>query len=351
VRKGILVWLALAGAALAEGKLGGTIAGGKARKLLQQGLPLLKEADDIYKRRYVLEEGTEDEQEAELRKAVELYDKGTALLQEALELQEDGGVNWRLTIAARNLARARAWILRRENARRAREHPTPPPPPPPDDSAPEKPAPEPPRPEPKPPEKTPRAPTLEEDERPVVATFHAGDPPAQPVDVALPRFPYDLEGFGKQDRKAIAARIHDYYQSLRPGKLLYRHRLCGGKGKLGDASCEECCGTGQAINLHHFRKVFWTSYTPLLRSAQGALEALEAFHARAARQPDLLGPEVKAVKILEIEYQGVWARARVELSTSEGKQEKTITLVSIGSTWFFYHPESDRELLEREGLK
>ena len=69
----------------------------------------------------------------------------------------------------------------------------------------------------------------------------------------------------------------------------------GARGRLGGgATCEECGGTGKAINLHHFRKVFWTVYTPLLRDAQGASGALAAFYERARKDPAALGPVVKA---------------------------------------------------------
>ena len=39
------------------------------------------------------------------------------------------------------------------------------------------------------------------------------------------------------------------------------------------AVCDECHGTGEEVNLHHFRKVYWTSFSPLLRSAEGGLAA------------------------------------------------------------------------------
>ncbi|MCK6462172.1 MAG: hypothetical protein L6Q95_19990, partial [Planctomycetes bacterium] len=181
---------------------------------------------------------------------------------------------------------------------------------------------------------------------PAPPSFPAEGPPASPADVTLPDAPYDDAG-GKKDLAAIHARIQDYYQSLRPEKLVFRHRVCQGKGKLGGgALCEECGGTGKAINLHHFRKVFWTTYTPLFRDAEGAPGALAAFYERARKDPAAL-PVVKACKIADIDYHGVWARARVHLSTSAGTEERAITLIGIGSTWFFYQPATDRELIEQ----
>jgi hypothetical protein len=328
-------WLVLlAAAASAEDPFAGSITGGKAKELVDKGVPLLREAEEIFKRSYVLEEGTPEEREAAVRRAVSLLDQGTALLQEALEIQEDAGVNAQIVNAARKLAKLRAWLFHVEMARKAKDRPPPERQPPPDE--PEAAAPEPAK-EPEPAALPPPAPP----------SFAAERPPASPADVALPEAPYD-DAAGKKDLAAIHARIQDYYQSLRPEKLVFRHRVCQGKGKLGGgAPCGECGGSGKAINLHHFRKVFWTTYTPLLRDAQGAPGALAAFYERARKDPAALGPVVKACKVLDVDYHGVWARARVQLSTGAGSEERRITLVGIGSTWFFYQPSTDRELIER----
>ncbi len=324
--------LLFASALLAGDPLGGAITGGKAKELVDKGVPLLREADEIYKHSYVLEEGTEDEREVALRKAADLFDEGTILLQDALEIQEDPAVNARIVNAARKLAKARAWIFHREMARMVKNRP-----PPPKTPEPEAPAAEP-GPAAKPPEAAPP---------PAPPSFRAEDPPASPVDAPMPDAPADASRV-KKDTAAITARIQDYYQARRPEKLVYRHRVCQGKGKLGGgAACEECGGTGKAINLHHFRKVFWTTYTPLLRDAEGASGALLRFYDRARRDPSALGPVVKACKVLAVETHGSWARARVQLSTDAGSEERALTLVGIGSTWFFYQPATDQELLLR----
>jgi len=326
--------LLFASALLAGEPLQGSITGGKAKEFVDHGLPLLKEAEEIFNHSYVLEEGALEEREAAAKKAVDLYDRGTVLLQDALEIQEDPAVNAQIVNAARKLAKLRAWLFHLEMARKVKERPAEPAPAP--GPAPETATQAPPKPKPEEPAPPPAPPSF------------AGDgPPAVPMDVALPDAPYDDTG-DKKDLAAIHARIQDYYQSLRPEKLVFRHRVCQGTGKLGGgAKCEECGGTGKAINLHHFRKVFWTVYTPLLRDAQGAPGALAAFYERSKRDPTALGPVVKACKILEVDYHGAWARARVQLSTSAGSEETALTLIAIGSTWFFYHPETDRELIER----
>jgi hypothetical protein len=331
--------LLLAGTLLAGDGLEGSITGGRAKELLDKGVPLLRQADEIFKHAYVLEEGTEEEREAAMKRGVDLFDQGIALLQEALEIQEDSGANAQIVAAARKLAKLRAWLFHLEMARKVKEKPPAEPPPP--ATAPE---PEPP-PEPKgPPPPALPGPGPSDGPKPPPPLPREG-PPASPVDAEMPGAAFD-ESRSVKDLATIQQRIQDYYQSLRPEKLVSRHRLCQGKGKLGGgAPCEECGGTGKSINLHHFRKVFWTIYTPLVRDAEGASGALAAFYEQAKRSPSLLGPAVKACKVLSLDYHGAWARARVQLSTDAGGEEKTITLVGIGSTWFFYQPSTDAELL------
>jgi hypothetical protein len=325
--------LMLASALLAGDPLGGAIAGGKAKDLVDRGVPLLQEAEEIFKRSYVLEEGTAEEREAAVRRAAELYDQGTALLQEALEMQEDRAVNAQIVNAARKLAKLRAFLFHLDMARKVKERPAPPP------------AEQPPEPPPAPPEAKP-APSPEPPP-PGPPSFPAEGPPAAPVDVELPAAPFD-DARAKRDIAAITARVRSYYEAQRPEKLVYRHRVCAGRGKLGGgAPCEECGSSGRAINLHYFRTIFWTSYTPLLRDAEGASGALAAFYERARKDPSALGPVVKGMKVLGVDYRGGWARARVALSTDAGTEERSVTLIGIGSLWFLYHPGADAELLAR----
>ncbi len=328
-------WLLfLAGALCAGDPLGGSITGGRAKELVERALPLLQQAEEIFKHSYVLEEGTEDERATAIKKAEGLYDQGVALLQEALEIQEDAVAGAQIVNAARKLAKVRAWLFHREMARKARERPAPPKPPTPEPTAPA-------------PEPTPIAKPPEPARPPGPPSFASDSPPASPVDAPMPDAPAD-ESRVKKDTASITARIQDYYQALRPEKLVFRHRICQGNGKLGGgAPCEECGGTGKAINLHHFRKVFWTVYSPLLRDAEGASRALAAFYERARKDPAAVGPVVKACKVLAVDCHGSWARARVRLSTDAGSEERAITLVGVGSTWFFFHPGTDQELLLR----
>ncbi|MHC4549473.1 MAG: hypothetical protein ACYTEZ_11930 [Planctomycetota bacterium] len=346
MRKGLGILL-LSAAVLAQGGLGGKITGGKAKRLVDQGLPLIQKADEVWNA-WILDGIGPGELKAALKRAIRLYDEGTALLQQAVEIQNDAGVNHRLNIAARRLQKMRFYVsFKLERPTRPARPPVAPPP---EEGKPVR------NPEPEPPSEPPPPPPedLVSDEPAPRVSFPQGDPPALPVDVDLPAFPGaqptpDEEARAKRDRKAITQRVKDYLQAFKPKKLLARHRLCKGKGQFGPgAPCEECHGTGQQINLHYFRRAFWTSFTPALRDSEGALEALAVFFDRAQRDVSVLGPVVTSFKVREIDHQGVWAKARVAANTSAGKKDYAITLISIGSSWFLYHPATDRVLLPQE---
>lgn len=338
MKMGLGTLLALAAVTFAGGGLGGSITGGRAKKLVDQGLPLLKQADRIWNA-WVLDEIKKEDVEAQLKRAIELYDKGTALLHQAVEIQNDAGVNHRLNIAARRLQKIRFYVSFRLAQRR---RPLPPPPKPKEkprwEDDPELQIGPPPR---------PSREELEDESSPVVS-FATGQPPATLSDVDLPRFA-EVPEVNKGHLAAIKERIRDYFDAFRANKILRRHRLCHGKGTFSNgAPCEECHGTGYEINLHYFRRAFWTSYAPTLRDADGALGALAVFYDRAQRDNSVLGPVVTSFKITDVEYQGYWARAKVAVNTKAGKKDYRISLISIGSSWFFFNPATDGALLPKE---
>lgn len=331
--RGVGLALALLGALAAAGDLEGRIESGKAKRLVEEALPLYREADAIY-RAWVLDEIPEEKVVEELKRAIALYDEATAKLSNALDIRYDPTVNHLVRLAARKLAGLR---FRTEFRR-------PPPPttrkPQPEKTPPAKPEPERPPPEPEP-EPEPPAPA---------PRFEPDGPPAKPVDVVLPAtlLPEGNPSYERivaEDQRAIRKLLRDYFHARKRSKLLFRHRICRGKG------CQECHGTGLRINLHYFRKTFWTCYAPSLRDAPGALEALKAFHDRAARDPAALGPLVKSFRILEVEHKGYWARARVLVKTEAGEEERAMTLIGIGRSWFFFQPATDGELLPGRGLR
>ena len=342
--------LLLAGLVRGQDSLEGKITGGKALKLVQKALPLLREGQAAMTNasRMPVDEGPE--YEALLNECILKFDEGTLLLNEALDLQYDGGINAMLVNAAKKMAWARARLLRLENKRRFQNR------------EPVRPSPEPepkpgPEPEPEPnPESKPEPdgearpnPEAKPERVPVEARkFASQRPPAEPglYDLNRAELP-DTKEQQSRAKRAIQALLKAHYTARKPGKLLARCRLCGGKGTFKDGgSCEACAGSGSLINLHHFRKVFWTSYSPLLRDQAGALEALRSFYGHAREDPSVLGPEVKSFKLREVKYRGDWAEVVVDLNTSEGRQRHAITLIGIGSSWFFYCPDADRELLE-----
>ena len=331
----LLVLLAIA----AADDLDGEIKGGKAGKLVEKAKPLLDKAFEQRKRLLFFEDKQSDAYRDLLKDCIANYDKGSMLLVDALEIRYDGGVNNMLLRASRDLAKSRAALFQFENRRRwleeqkrAEADPGA------DSPAPEKKEP--------PAEPEPEA----EPAKPEPPRFEEHQPPALPRDVR-PRSvtadpPADADAWMRSEKRGIEKTIKEYYGARRKGKLRTRCKLCAGKGAYRDGTpCEACAGSGDQINLYYFRKVYWNGFTPLLRAAPDAFRTLQRFLAHAKAHPDTLAEEVASFRILEIEPHEAWARARVQVKTAQGEREEALTLVSIGSTWYFFQPATDEELL------
>ncbi len=324
--------LLLAAAAVAGEDVDGEIKGGKARKLVDEARGFIEQADAIF-RPWFLDEISEETIEAEAARMADLYGRGCDRLSEALDLQYDGGVNHLLTVSVRRLQKVKMWLFGREQARRAPPKAV-------------EPAPTPPPPEEEPPRELP-----DETPPPPSVAFAEGEPPATPVDAALtaytpPAWDSDYARRKLRDEAAIRQLLRDYCDARRPNNLLFKHVPCGGKGKAPDGGpCPECAGSGTQLNLHHFRRGYWTCFSPLLRDAPGALEAIRAFRARAQRDPAALGALVKAFEVGAIEHHDLWARVRLKEQTTAGKSERWVTVVPVGSKWYFYAAGADDEML------
>jgi hypothetical protein len=275
-----------------------------------------------------------------MRKCVRLYDEGTLHLAEALDIQYDRAVNALLMRAARDLAKCQAQLLWLDQRRRIQQRK--------EEQAKE------PTPEAKPetrPEPVPEAKPAPEPVRPPTRpNFVPATPPALPTDAA-PSQPADApkfldDGWLRREKKGIETCIKEYFDARRKGKLRNRCKLCAAKGTNRDGTvCEMCRGAGHTINLHYFRKAYWNGFTPIFRDSEGSLEALRAYLDHARTDPASLGPVVRAYKLTGIEPHGSWAHVTVALKTDAGESEERITLIRIGSTWFFFNPATDEDLL------
>lgn len=330
----LLLVLGLCAAAVAAEELDGPITGGKAKQLVDEGAKLLAEADALYKP-WALETTPAEERHGVAKRMVDLYARGCDALAAALVIKYDPSVNAALTTATKRLAKIQMWLIAEEARRRPKPAAPPPTPEPPREPEPEAPEPEP---EPGPAPPPPPSPVSTE------------GPPATPADVPLRKPAFDATDRDylarrKRDEAAIREFLRDYLDARRADKLLFKHVPCGGTGKLGGAPCAECGGSGRLINLFHFRRAFWNGFTPLLREAPGALDALRAFRTRAQGDPAALGPLVKGFEVGAIEHFDFWARAQVKETTTAGKTERWVTLVRVGTRWYFFAPRTDAELL------
>ena len=73
-------------------------------------------------------------------------------------------------------------------------------------------------------------------------------------------------------------------------------------------------------------------------------------HDRARRNLEALGPVLTKFEIpkSKIEHNDFWARALVKETSKAGTTDRWVTLVSVGSSWFFYSPATDAELIPGE---
>jgi len=344
---GLVALCSVTGISLAE-DLGGEITGGKAKKLVDKAKPLLAKAFEIRKKLLFHEDEQSDEYGALAKQCVALFDKGSMFLVDALEIRYDVGVNAMLLRASRDLAKSRAALFQfrnrrawaeRERLKKEREKTKG------DSEAPKPDEPEPPK------EKEPAPKPAPVREKPPAPTFAPQQPPAVPQN-AEPKSKMlgemiDPAAWARSQRKGIEKRLKDYYGARKKGKLCVRCVLCAGKGKYRDGTeCETCHGCGQQINLYYFRKVYWNGFTPVFRAAPGAFDSLTKFLDHARKTPDSMGAEVKTMKVIDIDVHAVWCRARVKVKTKAGEHEDTMTLVSIGSAWYFFNPATDEELID-----
>lgn len=341
-----LAFLCVSAAIVGADGLDGTIKGGKAKKFVQKADGLYRKGDEIFKR-WWKDEVPDSEIDATLKRGVKILDEAAQLYAAALDIKFDSGVNSRLRIVATRIQRMQFSLMWREQKRRReanekkkKEGPHPPTENPDQPPAEEEPESDPGRREPEQLEAEPQA-----------VRFEEGRPPAVPVNATLAHYEFsvagkELEKLLKRDRNAIYQTLKTRLQARR-GKLTTTHVLCAGTGKIGAETCADCCGSGVQVNLYLFRKLYWNCFTPLLRDTNGALDALKAFHGRAQKDASILEPTLKAFSIPKdkIENHNFWARALVKETTKAGTEERFVTLVSIGSSWYLFTPATDGPLL------
>lgn len=320
-------------AAVAE-EFEGEITSGKAKQLADEGTRLCREADAIYDL-WFLGKLPEVEQEPQAKKAADLYRRGADRLALALESKYSRAVDAVLLRATSKASKLEFFLLGREMERKPRA-PAPPEEPaaPPESPPAEAPAPAPPAPPGDPPASPER---------------NADGPPAVPLDVDLGRDLFPVDGKQrKADLDAIQKFLRDWCDARREKNLLFKHVPCGGTGKgAGGGACAECGGTGRGVNLHHFRRAFWNCYSPALRNAPGALEAIRAYYERARADTKALGPMVRAFQLGRVEHHGRWVRVQLREETTEGPSDRFVTLLNAAGRWCFYAPATDGELLPR----
>lgn len=273
------------------------------------------------------------------------YDKAIELCQKASETGDSGEADTMVIKLARRTAQLRATVWAREmrvKAEQARkEGPKLPP-----EGAP---------PEGKPPE----------GERPAKPPEEKPKPPEEAQAVAAPELPPapEISETKEQRSRGIqSARdflMNFYFSNRRRDALIDQCVRCNGKGivrlpyndpetqKPAKQNCGGCGATGYHFNEPVARKGFWLCWSPLHRQGEKAQWELDlmAFKNDPRQIPEFL----TSLRIKKLDYHGLWAEAEWEEkgATASGDKftrEVSRKLVRAGRQWFFFDPESDKEM-------
>ncbi len=286
-----------------------------------------------------------DVTDAQLAEILARYDKSIELCQKASETGDSGEADTMTLRLARRTAQLRATVWAREMRVRAEQAAKAPKPPPEKQAPEEKPPPEA-QPPAKPPEEKPKPPEQEQ----------AAAAPE------LPPLPEISETKEQRSRGIQTARdflMNFYFSNRRRDALIDQCVRCNGKGivrlayndpktqKPAKQECGGCGATGYHFNEPVARKGLWLCWSPLHR--QGGKAQWEQDVMAYKNDPRQIPEFLISLRITKLDYHGLWAEAEWEEKGATGSGEKftrqvSRKLVRAGRQWFFFDPESDKEM-------
>jgi hypothetical protein len=310
-------------------------------ELLQQANAEYGAAKETWNKLVFTPQEVTDDEIAEL---LARYDKAIDLCQKACETTDVPEANTMVLRLARRTAQLRATAFAREMARKAAAA---------REAAPApgaKPA------------DAPEEPTGEE-AKPEVAPETPEAPPDAPA-------PVIVESKEQRSRGMQAARnflLNVYFANRKRDALVDRCATCGGRGKVRlpildkkrramEQDCGGCAATGYILNEPVARKGFWLCWSPAYRMDPQQKTAWDQDLATYKGDPRTLPEFLTRVRIVTLDYQGLWADATWEEGGTgvDGKKfSRTVTrkLIRAGRQWFFFDPEHDKDLLAPGALE
>jgi hypothetical protein len=317
----------------------------KAQRIAAQGRKLQEKTKEVWKR-FVFEH--RELSDDDLKDIVKNYEKAVDLYQKSCEIAESPTLNRLILLLAKRIAQARMVQTARELARRPKPKPKPVPPP----AAPEPEAPAPAEPEPEPEPQPEPEPELVK----------------SPPRVASGELP-TLEEPKAQARRGLQGVrnfvMHYYFASRKQSSMVSRCPVCNGRGRRATHQldkrrrvvtipCSACHESGGHVNVPAARKGYWLCMSPLYRSDEANRAAWDEKLASWRENPNLIEEFLKSLKILNVDYHGLWADVTwvekvrpMEAKRSFARQVKR-RVVRAGKRWFFYDEKYDRDFFTTE---
>jgi hypothetical protein len=323
----------------------------KAERIAARGRKLEEATQEIWKK-FVFEyrELSDDD----LASIVKNYEKAVDLYQKSIEIHESPGLNRLILVLAKRIAQARMVETAREYARRPKPKPAPPPP----EEQSETPSPE--KPGPGPEEERKKEPESAPERNPKEA--------ASPPRVGAGELPTLDEPKDRQRRGVQRVRdfvMHYYFASRKQSAMVDRCPVCNGRGRRAThhldqhrrvvtIPCSACHESGGQVNVPAARKGYWLCMSPLYRSDAANRAAWDQTLASWRQNPNLIKEFLKRLKILNVDYHGLWAEVTwVERVLPLGarrsfERQMKRKVVRAGKRWFFYDEKYDRDFFASE---
>jgi len=259
--------------------------------------------------------------ERQLITLLKAYDTAIDLFMQAAELEETAGLDNAILLLSRRTAKVRATLAWREQARTQEggAKPTPPAPTP--------------------------APAPGEDE-----PSRAGGLP-------------ELIGETKAERVrgiqgARTFLVRQYYNPRHRRNLLGKCHKCEGRKSVPTSGgpdkpyvwerCPVCHGKGLGIHLYSAAKSLWMTWSPLYRMDEKKRAEWKATVQRWRSDARTLPEPLTGLRILEVDYHGLWADLTWVEKGVDGQRTVTRRVIRAGRRWFFYSEAHDRDFFGGE---
>ena len=161
-------------------------------------------------------------------------------------------------------------------------------------------------------------------------------------------------------KRAARDFVMKYAAERRATSLLRTCPSCEGRGEAASPfgekrECKACSKRGRLLDRDAIIAARWIRWSPLHRAQARHEQQLNTLLRGSApdAQRDRFAPYIRSVTIKEVEDHDTWARVKaqdqIQPTLTSNKTEKadvTYVLLRVGSVWYLYDEQADRELLD-----